>query len=87
MKAELALAEAEALKLPARLEELTVWEMKKIKQTRKGSKTYAYWMSSWREGDRTHNMHLGCCKKMDAAQARQKDRRMKAEAPGMEPHG
>ena len=43
-EAEKALAEAEALKLQARLEDLTVWEMKKVKQSRKGSRTYFYWI-------------------------------------------
>ena len=43
-EADLALAEAEALKLPARLEDLTVWEMEKVKQSRKGCKTYTYWI-------------------------------------------
>ena len=43
-------AEAEALKDKARLEDLHVWEMEKEKRTKKGSKTYTYWMASWREG-------------------------------------
>jgi len=77
------MAEAQALKLQARLEDLTVWQMKKVKQTRKGSKTYTYWMASWREGNKTRNVHLGSCKKMDAAEARRKAREMKAEALGM----
>jgi hypothetical protein len=79
-EAEKALAEAEALKLQARLEDLTVWEMKKVKQSRKSSKTYTYWMASWREGGKTRNVHLGSVRKMDAAQARQKARERKAEA-------
>ena len=83
-EAEAALAEAGALKLQARLEDLTVWEMKKVKQSRKGSKTYTYWMASWREGDRTRNVHLGSTRKMDAEAARQKARAMKAEALGMQ---
>ena len=81
--ADVALAEAQALKLQARLEDLTVWQMKKVKWTRKGSKTYSYWMASWREGGKTRNVHLGSCKKMDAAEARRKARKMKAEAMGM----
>ncbi len=52
-EADLALAEAQALKLQARLEDLTMWEMEKVKQSRKGSKTYTYWMASWREGGKT----------------------------------
>ena len=51
-EADAALAEAQALKLQARLEDLTVWQMEKVKQSRKGSKTYTYWMASWREAKR-----------------------------------
>ncbi|MEI6104193.1 MAG: hypothetical protein WCP70_09635 [Methanothrix sp.] len=79
-EAEKALAEAEALKLQARLEDLTVWQMKKVKQSRKGSKTYTYWMASWREGGKTRNVHLGSSSKMDATAARRKARERKAEA-------
>ena len=82
-EAEKALAEAEALKLQARLEDLTVWQMKKVKQSRKGSKTYSYWMASWREGGKTRNVHLGSSRKMDAEAARRKARERKAEALGM----
>ena len=73
-EAEAALAEAEALKLQARLEDLTVWQMKKVKESRKGSKTYTYWMASWREGNKTRNVYLGSARKMDAEAARQKAR-------------
>jgi hypothetical protein len=83
-EAEKALAEAEALKLQARLEDLTVWKMKKVKQSRKGGKTYTYWMASWREGGKTRNVHLGSGRKMDAEEARQKARERKAEALGMQ---
>ena len=38
-------AEAEALKGAARLEDLTVWVMKKTKATKKSIKTYSYWMA------------------------------------------
>jgi len=79
-EAEKALAEAQALKLQARLEDLTVWQMEKVKQSRKGSRTYTYWMASWREGGKTRNVHLGSSRKMDAEAARQKARERKAEA-------
>ncbi|MDD4162889.1 MAG: hypothetical protein PHW87_10485 [Methanothrix sp.] len=81
-EAEKALAEAEALKLQAWLEALTVWTMEKVKQSRKGSRTYGYWMASWREAGRTRNVHLWSSRKMDAAEARQKARERKAEAIG-----
>ncbi|MEI6104195.1 MAG: hypothetical protein WCP70_09645 [Methanothrix sp.] len=41
-EADAALAEAGVLKTQARLEDLTVWQMEKVKQSRKGSKTYSY---------------------------------------------
>ena len=69
-EAETALAEAEALKLQARLEDLTVWEMEKVKESRKGSKTYIYWMASWREDGKTRSVHLGSARWMDAEAAR-----------------
>ena len=61
-----------------------MWEMEKVKQSRKGSKTYSYWMASWREGGKTRNVHLGSSRKMDAEAARRKAREMKAEALGMQ---
>lgn len=79
-EANAALAEAEGLKLQARLEDLNVWQMKKAKAGKKGTQIYTYWMASWREGNRTRNVHLGSCKKMDAEEARQKARKMKAVA-------
>lgn len=80
-------AEAEALKGGARLEDLSVWEMEKVKTTKKGSKTYGYWMASWREGDKVRNVHLGSCAKMDSEAAMQKARAMKAEALGLSDKG
>jgi len=79
-EASSALARAEALKLLSRLEDQTVWEMEKVKQTRKGPKAYTYWMTSWREGNKTRNMHLGSSRKMDAEEALQMAKKMKAEA-------
>lgn len=76
----MALAEAEELKLQARLEDLNIWQMNKAKEGKKGTQIYAYWMASWREGDKTRNVHLGSCKKMDAETARQKARKMKEKA-------
>jgi hypothetical protein len=32
--------------------------MEKVKQSRKGSKTYSYWMASWREDGKTRNVAL-----------------------------
>jgi len=75
-EAEKDLAEVEALKLQARLEDLTVWEMEKTKSY----KTYTYWMASWREGEKVRNIHLGSARKMDAGAALQKARKLKAEA-------
>ena len=78
-------AEADALKDKARLEDLHIWQMKKKgKSTGKtGTKTtYTYWMASWREGNSVRNVHLGSTKMIDAEKARQKARKIKAEALG-----
>jgi hypothetical protein len=42
-----------------------------------------YWMASWREGDKTRNVHLGSSRKMDAEAARRMAREMKAVALGL----
>ena len=76
-------AEAEALKDKARLEDLHVWE--KEKRTKKGSKTYTYWMASWREGNKVRNVHLGSFRMLNAEAARQKAQKMKATALGLHP--
>jgi regulator of replication initiation timing len=73
-------AEAEGLKARVRLEDLHIWQMKKEKSTKKGSKTYTYWMASWRDGSKVRNVHLGSCMKMDSEAARQKAQKRKAEA-------
>ena len=79
-------AEAEALKDKARLEDLHLWQMKKTKRTgKKDTRTYTYWMASWREGDAVRNVHLGSSRKIDAEAARQKAQKMKAEALGLRP--
>ena len=82
-KADQTLADAKDLKQQARLEDLQVWEMEKVKESKKGSKKYTYWMASWREGDKVRNVHLGSSRKIDAEAARQKAQKMKAEALGL----
>ena len=79
-------AEAEALKEAARLEDLHIWQMEKVKTTKKGRKTYGYWMASWREDDRVRNVHIGSCAKIDEETALLKARKIKAEALGMPGH-
>ncbi len=77
--ADKALTESETLKNQARLEDLHVWVMEKVKITGKGSKTYTYWMATWREGGKTRNTHLGSCAKIDKETALQKARKIKAK--------
>jgi phage host-nuclease inhibitor protein Gam len=72
--------EAKALKGAARLEDLAVWKLEKVKTTKKGIRSYCYWMATWREGGKTQNVHLGSCEKIDAEEALHKARKMKAEA-------
>jgi hypothetical protein len=50
------LSQAQALKLEARLEDLQVWEQRKVKDTKKGAKTYTYFMAPWREGKKLRNV-------------------------------
>jgi hypothetical protein len=76
-------AQAEALKGAARLEDLHIWQMEKVKTTKKGKTTYGYWMASWREDDRVCNVHIGSCAKLDEETALLKARKMKAEALGL----
>lgn len=51
-----------------------VWVMTKPA----GSKTYAYWMASWREGGATRNVHIGSCARLTEAEAREKACSIKA---------
>ena len=75
--------EAEALKDRARLEDLSIWTMEKVKSNKKGNRSYYYWMATWRKGSHTRNVHLGSCAKMDADAALHKAKAMKAEALGV----
>ena len=79
-QADQAIAESEALKPVARLEDLHVWIMEKTKTTKKGSRSYHYWMANWRESGKVRNVHLGSCNKMNEETARQKAHKLKAEA-------
>jgi len=76
-------AESGALVGAARLEDINLWLMEKEKTTKKGTKTYGYWMASWREWDKVRNVHLGSCRKVDHEAALQKARKLKAEALGL----
>ena len=73
----------EADRLRAEAEDLSIWTMGKVKSTKRGSRSYYYWMATWREGSHTRNVHLGSCAKMDAEAALQKARARKAEALGV----
>ena len=81
--ADMLKAEAEDLKGAARLEDLHLWKMEKVKTTKKGSQSYFYWMTSWREGGKVRHVHLGSCRKVDHVEALQKARKMKAKAIGI----
>jgi len=83
VKADKAQAQAEALKLEARLEDLSIWVQKKVKSSKKGPKTYSYYMASWREGDKVKNVYLGPSQKLSRDAALQKARALKREALGL----
>ncbi len=76
-------AESGRLVGAARLEDINLWLMEKEKTTKKGIKTYLYWMASWREGGKVKHVHLGSCRKVDHKTALQKARKLKAEALGL----
>jgi len=78
-------SEAEDLRPKARLEDLSVYQVEKVKPSAKGeSKTYKYWYASWWEGDRARNVYLGSVAKLSEEAALAKARKMKAEALGLD---
>ncbi|MDD5734915.1 MAG: hypothetical protein GYA38_09060 [Chloroflexi bacterium] len=77
------LSQAQAQRLEARLEDLQVWEQKKVKDTKKGVKTYTYFMASWREGEKLRNVYLGSSQRMSREEAQEKARALKREALGL----
>jgi len=79
------LSQAQAQRLEARLEDLHVWEQKKVKQSKKGAKAYTYFMASWREGGKLRNIYLGSSRKMSREEAQEKARALKREALGLSP--
>jgi hypothetical protein len=77
-------SEASRLVVEARLEDLQVFKVEKLKETRKGEfKRYEYWHASWREGAKVRNVYLGSCGKMSRGEAMEKARGMKGRALGM----
>ncbi len=82
-EAERLQAEAATLEVAARLEDLHLWQMEKVKSTKKGNRSYAYWMASWREGNKVRNVHLGSCMNISQESAMEKARTLKAEALGV----
>ena len=63
------LTQAQALRQEARLEDLSIWEQKKVKASKTGPKAHTYFMASWREGGKTRNVYLGSSQKMSREQA------------------
>lgn len=79
------LSQAQAQKLEARLENLHVWEQKKVKESKAGPKAYTYYLASWREEGKLRNVYLGSSKKMSKEEAQEKARALKREALGLSP--
>ena len=71
------LAQATALRNSdmARLEQIAVYEVTKVR----GTKEYRYWCASWRHGEKMHTVHLGSCKRMDKEAALALAREKKAQ--------
>lgn len=73
--------EIEDLKPRVRLENLSVYQVMKVKDTAEGEKkTYKYLYASWWEGSRVRNVYLGSTKKLTEDTALAKARKMKTEA-------
>lgn len=79
------LSQAQAQKLEARLEDLHVWEQRKVKESKAGPKAYTYYMASWREGGKLRNVYLGSSHKMSREEAQERARTLKREALGLSP--
>jgi hypothetical protein len=74
---------ASALEVEARFEDLRVFRVEKLKETKKGEiKRYEYWHASWRDGAKVRNVYLGSCGKMSREEAMEKARSLKVEALG-----
>ena len=77
-------SEASRMEAMARLEDLRVFRIEKLKETKKGEiKRYEYWHASWREGVKVRNVYIGSCGKMNRGEAMEKAMRMKGRALGM----
>jgi hypothetical protein len=79
------LSQAQAQRQEARLEDLSIWEQKKVKESKNGTKTYTYFMASWREGGKTKNVYLGSSQKISREQAQEQAKALKREALGPPP--
>ena len=77
------LSQAQAQRLEARLEDLQVWEQKKVKDTKKGAKAYTYYLASWRVGGKLRNVYLGSSQRMSREEALERARALKREALGL----
>ena len=74
-----------ALKVQARLEDLSVYCVKMKKVVRKGkTKVYTYWYASWRDGQKVKNIYIGSTNNMNYIEALAKARRLKATFLGLD---
>ena len=74
------LAEAAALKPLARLEDTSIF---KVKKPIRKNKFKFYWFAAWIANGKRRNIYLGSCEKMNADIALQKARKLKIEALGL----
>jgi len=77
------LSQAQAQKLEARLEDLHVWEQRKVKESKAGPKAYTYYMASWREGGKLRNVYLGSSQRISREEAQERAKALKREALGL----
>ena len=77
------LSQAQALRQEARRWKISRYGSRRGKDTKKGAKTYTYFMASWREGGRIKNVYLGPSHKMSRTQAQEQAKALKREALGL----
>lgn len=68
-----------------RLEDLQVYQVERVTESKKSksTKSHYYWYASWRHGSQVHNEYLGSMMKLDYSAAYELARKRKAEDLGL----
>lgn len=74
------LVESEALRPLARLEDTSIYRVKKHVNKKK---SLCYWFTAWSSNGKSRNIYLGSCANMDEESALKKARKLKAKMLGL----